>query len=344
MGLKIAVIPWAEQFNGDRMFDKNDKVCNRDGLMEPFIEMKQEMERRGDSLHTLDMYDINEVDYFLFFILNWKIATKIVRLGKADRMVYCNSEPPCVEPMNSPKGYRDIRRIFPYILTWNDDWVDNKTIFKRNDPYIFRDNRTGALCFDEKKLITSISSNKISAHPDELYSERLRAIEYFEKNCPENFDFYGVGWNPEEHRCYKGKVDNKTDFFHKYRFSICYENMRNIKGYISEKILDCLTSGIVPIYAGADDIANYVPKDCFIALDDYDDYDSLTEYLINMSKEEYNNYLAAADRFLKSDEKSYFESKFYVECLYRVFKDNKIFKVSLHGRLNLIKEKLEGNA
>ena len=31
--------------------------------------------------------------------------------------------------------------------------------------------------------------------------------------------------------------------------------MKNVKGYVSEKILDCLVSGIVPIYAGADDIA-----------------------------------------------------------------------------------------
>ena len=37
-----------------------------------------------------------------------------------------------------------------------------------------------------------------------------------------------------------------------------------MSGYITEKILDCLESGIVPIYAGAPNIDRIIPNDCFI--------------------------------------------------------------------------------
>jgi hypothetical protein len=32
-------------------------------------------------------------------------------------------------------------------------------------------------------------------HPLELYSKRVEAIKWFEKNHPEDFDFYGIGWD-----------------------------------------------------------------------------------------------------------------------------------------------------
>ena len=60
---------------------------------------------------------------------------------------------------------------------------------------------------------------------------------------------------------YQGKCDKKAETYHKYKFAICFENMKNIKGYVTEKILDCLTAGIVPVYAGADNIEEYVFED-----------------------------------------------------------------------------------
>ena len=48
------------------------------------------------------------------------------------------------------------------------------------------------------------------------------------------------------------------------RFALAFENMKNVKVYVVEKSLDCLVSGILPIYSGPDDIADYVPEVCFI--------------------------------------------------------------------------------
>jgi hypothetical protein len=42
-------------------------------------------------------------------------------------------------------------------------------------------------------------------------------------------------------------VDSKKNTLEKYKFSICYENARDIPGYITEKIFDCFFAGCVPI-------------------------------------------------------------------------------------------------
>ena len=335
MNLKFAIIPWAKQFYKDKMFSLDDKKINRDNLMVPFFEMKQEFERRGDQLHTIDIYNFEEIDFFLFFVIDWKIVQKVIKAGKANCMIYCNAEPPVVDKRNTPEGYRKLKRIFPYILTWNDDWLDNETIFKRNLPHYFTDERIGNLPFEKKSLITCISGNKSSSHPDELYSERERAISYFEEKYPDQIEFYGVGWDKRKHKCYGGKVDNKANIYHQFKFAICYENMKNIKGYVTEKIFDCLTSGIVPIYKGASDICKYVPKECFISLEDFESYDDLAEYLIHMRKEEYEEYLKSADHFLKSEQSAEFSGATYAGYIYDSISGNKEFRVSVLDKMRI---------
>ncbi len=338
-GRKFAIIPWSEAFAQDRMFQYDNPRINRDYLLEPYYEMQQFFAGNGDELHTIDMYDrIEGIDYFLFFVLDWSIVYKLVSLGKADRMVYCTAEPPIVEPRNTPKGYKKLKQFFPYILTFNPEWVDGKSIFIRNDPYFFVDDRDKAYPFCKKKLITFISGNKTSDHPDELYSERRRAIEFFEETAPQDFDFYGTGWDKERHRCYRGVASNKREIYYKYKYAICYENMRNIRGYVSEKILDCLVAGIVPIYAGATDITNFVPSDCFIHLDDFQDYDSLLEYITGLEEKDYQMFLDAADSFLKSGKTDLFSGTRYATCIYDAIKENKRFKPTLYARLVMIKD------
>lgn len=344
MSLKFAVIPWSDAGLHDNIFVIDDPEKNVDHRNEPFLDMKKEFERRGDSIHTVDVYrDLNEIDYFLFFELDWEWIQRIVRLGKADSMIYCNAEPPVVNPLNSPKGYLFLKHFFPYILTWNTDWVDNETIFQKNIPYFFETN-FGQIPFSDRKLLTSISGNKKSPHPDELYSERERAIIFFENNYPDDFDFYGTGWSAEGHPCYRGRVDNKAETYHKYRFAICYENMKNIKGYVTEKILDCLTSGIVPIYAGATDIRKYVPEDCFIDFFSFSDYQELALYLKQMDEETYNGYLEAAQSFLHSDLQDKFSGQEYARDIYNITNQSKNFKISLLYRnyvsILLIKRKV----
>ncbi len=71
-------------------------------------------------------------------------------------------------------------------------------------------------------------------------------------------------------------------------------------GYITEKILDCFTSGIVPIYAGAPNVKQYIPENTFI---DYFQFETLEElddfFKKGLQRRNIKNYLQAADEFLK---------------------------------------------
>ncbi|WP_226896450.1 glycosyltransferase family 10 domain-containing protein [Poseidonibacter ostreae] len=58
-------------------------------------------------------------------------------------------------------------------------------------------------------------------------------------------------------------------------------------GYITEKIFDSFFAGCVPVYLGADNITEHIPKECFIDKREFDTYEKLYKYLKNMSDEEY---------------------------------------------------------
>lgn len=316
--MKIAIIPWDDTFLGDKMFDLADKQINYDHRMEQFFLMRREFERRGDELHTVDLFeDPKEVDFFLFFEWNAEWLRKLTGLKLDSRMVYCNAEPPTVNPLNCREGFEKLFHYFPYVMTWNDALVDNRRIFKRNIPYYF-DVNLGDVPFEKRKLLTCISGNKHSDHPDELYSERERAIFGIEKIAPEDFDLYGGGWDTNVHPSYRGRVEKKAAVYHQYRFALALENMQNVKGYVSEKILDCLTTGIVPVYKGADNIVEYVPEECFIRYERFGSAGEMLDFLRKMDKEEYEGYLAAAQKFLKSDMVKRFAGEEYARNVYEL--------------------------
>lgn len=335
--MNIAVIPWSSAFMGDKIFKAENNEVNIDHRLDPYGQMQREFADRGDECHTIDYYeDLKKVDYFLFFELDLEWLKKLTDLKLNARLIYCNAEPPTVYEWNCPKGYQKLLHYFPYIMTWNGEWVDNKSVFIKNIPYYFLEN-IGDVPFEKRKLLTSISGNKKSDYPDELYSERERVINYFEKNCPEDFDFYGTGWSSENHPCYRGKVDVKAEVFHRYRFAIAFENTRNVKGYVTEKILDCLTAGIVPVYAGASDIEAYLPKDCFIQYDNFKSLEEMEVFLRNISKEEYEHYLESAAGFLHSDAVKQFAGEEYAKLVYRLIESagKKDFSVKRKDRMLL---------
>ena len=65
------------------------------------------------------------------------------------------------------------------------------------------------------------------------------------------------------------KIDRKIDVLKKYRFCICYENIKDVSGYVTEKIFDAFWAGCIPVYLGADNISDHVPKNCFISRRDF---------------------------------------------------------------------------
>lgn len=225
-----------------------------------------------------------------------------------------------------PKMYeKDTYALFDKILTFDDDLVDNVKFFKYNYP-VLRPMIENRPRFSQKKLLTQISGNKTAnGHfSKELYSERLKAIRFFEKYTEFEFDFYGTGWNAKKFRNYKGAPADKLETLKNYKFSLCFENTKNVKGYITEKIFDCFAAGCVPVYLGASNVTQYIPKDCYIAFDQKRGYPNLLMELITMSEDRYNSYIKAISRFLKSKQAMRFSQEHVAKMIYKVIKPKPI--------------------
>ena len=228
-----------------------------------------------------------------------------------EKMVLFMWEPPSImKKMYSEKVWS----CFAKIYTWDDSLVDNKTFFKFYYP-VWQPLTANIPSFEEKKLCTLVSSNRTCRHPNELYSERLKAIEYFEKAGETGFKFYGRGWDEKEHPNYLGPIGNKVAVIKNYRFSICYENIHDIQGYITEKIFDCFAAGNVPVYWGASNIEQYVPMDCFIDRRNFGSLEELHAFLKKMTKQEYEGYLTRIQAFLDSDQAKLFSYENYEKIL-----------------------------
>jgi len=238
---------------------------------------------------------------------DWKKRLKQYRKRKR---ILIAMEPPSV----MPKMY-DSFEMFGKVLTWDDALVDNRKFFKIHYPVMYP--MDAALTpFAKKKLCTQISCNKKSRHKYELYSMRLKVIHYFEKRGGDDFDFYGRGWERWNYRNFKGEVASKQDTLKRYRFSFCYENITRVKGYITEKIFDCFSAGCVPIYLGASNVSEYIPKNCFICPDDFPSMDALVSHLKNMKEAEYNQYLENIRLFLKSEQAKKFTAQAFADSIF----------------------------
>ena len=179
-----------------------------------------------------------------------------------------------------------------------------------------------------------IVANKFKSHPLELYTERLKAIRWFEENHSEDFDLYGMGWDKyffqgmlsklnrfnalrkilkSRYPSYKGPIESKKEIYKRYKFAICYENARDIPGYITEKIFDCFFVGCVPIYWGAPNITDHIPVDTFIDKRNFNTYEELYGYLNNISDKEYTSYLDAIKDFIKSDKIYSFTAEYFAK-------------------------------
>jgi hypothetical protein len=224
------------------------------------------------------------------------------RIGSGKLALFIG-EPAVVRPDNWDPL---VHKAFDRVLTWNDDLVDGTRYFKFRQPIPSSYPRLAAPPFAQRGLLANISGNKFSTHPDELYSSRRETIRYFEKTHAADFGLFGTGWNlPGEdetpYSSYRGTVQNKWDIYRQYRFGLCYENMRNAPGYVTEKLFDCARAGSVPVYWGAPNVTKYVDHDVFIDRTAFSSNAELARFLADMSEAEYSGYVEAALDYFRTD-------------------------------------------
>ena len=228
-----------------------------------------------------------------------------------ERVVLILIEPPAANPSSYDQR---LLRQFHTVLTWDDELVDGARFQKYylplpDAPAVPADR----VPFAAKRLCATISANKFSDHPAELYSTRRKSIRYFEQRYPGQFDLFGVGWGESSthpsasaadrspYPSYRGTVECKTDTLKNYRFALCYENTDGPRGYVSEKIFDCLRADCVPVYLGAPNIGDYVDDAAFIDRRQFPSDEALAQFLESMEEQEYMAYRLAALRYLESE-------------------------------------------
>ncbi len=165
----------------------------------------------------------------------------------------------------------------------------------------------------------------------QLQDKRLEAIGYF---CGlGQLDLYGRGWNslwriPPKYRRQlypvigRGikSVDDKISLLKRYRFNLCFENVR-YPGYVTEKIFDAMIANTIPVYFGAPDIADFVPHEAFIDASRFSNFEELHRFMLNLSADSAASMLAAAQTFLHSKEGSQFSHEAVAFTLLEKIKD-----------------------
>jgi len=295
----------------NRQFSISDEI-SRDDCLYGFSLLKKRFEESGIDLST---QDINPPSESQFIIYNEMPKIRGNFPDKKKYLLIFESE--VIRPDNWD---REHHKHFKKIFTWNDKWVDDKKYIKFYWPNKIPKN----LDFNintKNKLCTMIAGCKLVSHPLELYTERLKAIQWFEQNHLKDFDLYGMGWDryydypSQKPNSYKGSVKSKREVLQKYKFAICYENVKELTGYITEKIFDCFFAGCVPVYWGAPNITDYIPANTFVDRRHFKGNSELYRSLKNISNYEYVNYLNAIKNFVESEKIYPFSAEYFAETI-----------------------------
>lgn len=251
----------------------------------PYFKMRSKIDLRGDDKGVI-VFDLPH------FIPSWLYQ----KLPKEKKVLFI-FEPQIYTPQCYTPAAAD---LFSKVFTFCDSLVDNKKYFKYHYP-VLKPMIQDRPAFSEKKLAVMISRCKFNSNPSELLSERFNVAKFFDAIPGNDFCLYGSGWGKYGFHNWEGPVESKMETLKKFRFSFCYENCKDVPGYITEKIFDCFAAGCVPIYWGANNVTDYIPKECFIDRRDFNDTQEVYSYILNMSEDEYLTYIEAIQSFLDSD-------------------------------------------
>jgi alpha(1,3/1,4) fucosyltransferase len=315
----------------NQIFDLNGER-NRDNCLLPFHLLRERFLQIGIELNTPDLNKDCNIEFELHLDVQKTDGSSVPKYAVL-------FETPLVHVANAnEKKLSQYKQIF----TWNDRLVDGVRFHKINFP---NDLTMPVIDGVERRpyFCSMIAANKSIRYPDdrELYSQRIKAILWFENYHLNDFSLYGIDWHLPLRRSgfwgkvssrlsrlkhsylpyagrpsYKGKVRYKSDVLQHTRYAICFENAKGFDGYITEKIFDCFFSGCVPVYWGADNVTDFIPPACFIDMRSFPSYQALYEFLIGITDEQFAAYQAAIQTFLSSRASQAFGAACFVDTLF----------------------------
>jgi len=122
-------------------------------------------------------------------------------------------------------------------------------------------------------------------------------------------------------RVYRGASSSKLETTSQYTFMLCFENVV-LKGWVTEKIFDCLVTGTIPIYWGATDVDTFVPADCFIDMRHFEGYGELRSYLKSLDRKSIECYRENGRAYLSSPQFRPFTKQAFVDIMARLVEED----------------------
>ncbi len=135
--------------------------------------------------------------------------------------------------------------------------------------------------YDKRQNLTIIASSKNFCVGHRMRHEVISRYEKY---------FSCVRRGGTNHTKYQNSGEEyKLNYIKDYRFSVEIENAP-IEGYFTEKLLDCIRTGTIPIYCGDSSVANIFNKDGIITFSKVDD---LEKILPQLNESFYNDRIKA---------------------------------------------------
>lgn len=190
----------------------------------------------------------------LFF--NKKVSISFDTIQSSDDSylnVLVQIEPPSI--INTTQAIINNQSKFDVIFAWDNKVLNscsNSVLFPFGSCWINTEDQNIHQKTKDVSIIASIKRKTIG------HNLRHKII----KSNFVNLDLFGNGYNP---------IENKITALQDYRFSIIIENER-IDNWFTEKIIDCLMTGTIPVYWGCPNISYYFDIRGFIIIDSLEDF------------------------------------------------------------------------
>jgi len=337
--------PLTYHLGNDKLFDASNTPNSGERILEPYVRVRERLAELGVPIHTGDM--------LLDGAAPAGRTNLYATMGLTSRYRRVASRPDTIMsaflvnecPVAAPRLFDELHRasrVFRRMYSFAGDeamrpFIGAPMHFEPfRYPYPFDAVKDEAWGRRDRRFLTIINGNKVPRiDTDELYSERLRAIAYFEARG--EIDLYGVGWDgppfrigetwvprrlrrlgylaerrwdrlrPDRdpllaaaRRAWRGPVASKSEALSGYTFALCFENQA-MQGWVTEKIFDCLVAGTVPVYLGAPDVEEWVDPACYIDMRRFAGYDELREYLVAVGPGELDAMRDAGREYLGSE-------------------------------------------
>lgn len=324
----------------NKIFDKTFAYAISHTLL-PLCCLYDEAKKVGITFITPDIF-LNNPEHFKdkkVYLISHLISPHLnilINFGVKPLLLTCQES-----PFMATRFYVNLKKytsIFKYsmLFTGMKKMVSKKTNYiPMFFPQFFSNEKFESLPFNKKKFITYIGSNKEFKKVSKIiliklfYGFGIKMIYSFRKKIVRSlsnrndFDLYGRGWGSETShyikKVYKGEINNKEKKLREYKYVICLENAI-FPGYITEKIFDCFFAGSVPVYLGAPDIDIYIPKNTFINIANFKDFEEVEKFLESINEVAYNKYLENIKNFLESTEYKKFSHQRFAEIIIDIIK------------------------